>query len=98
MAENIKVDFRDYHIPKVWKELNDRFGFNISAWKKRFEQSRIDEAKRRTGRDHDLTSDFYYFGNTQINPVINQILGRREHHGTFNRLIEYVVNGKVVDP
>ncbi|MBS1507314.1 MAG: hypothetical protein JSS79_11770 [Bacteroidetes bacterium] len=86
--------FEEHHIDRVWKFLHERFGFNINRWKERFDQFRTERHKRRTGHDYTLTGDFIYFGNTVINPVLNEILGHYQETNTFNRMIEYIVTGK----
>lgn len=86
--------FEEYHIEKVWKYLHEEFKFNVKKWKERFEEFRLDHHKRNKGYDKDIVSDFNYFGNTVINPVLNEILGRSSYTDTFNRMIKFILTGK----
>jgi hypothetical protein len=89
-----KPEFTTFHIDNVWSILGKRFGFNVREWKFRFADYREELRKQRRDLDHDLVSDFFYFGNTVINPILNEILCRRVGYPTFNYLTEYVVTGK----
>ena len=75
------------HVAKVWGELDERFGFNIDSWKKKFS-----EYLKRQPRTVSEIEAFIYFGNKFINPVINEILCRQSQFPSFNRLLEYVIN------
>jgi len=90
----IKHEFTAFHIDNVWYELKNRFGFNTREWRFRFADYREQLGKGRRDLEHDLVSDFYYFGNEKINPVLNEILCRRNGYPTFNYLTEYVVTRK----
>lgn len=87
-------EFTSFHIDRVWALLGEQFGFNTRQWKFRFADYREEMKIKRKDLDHDLVSDFYYFGNTVINPVLNQILGRNDVYPTFNNLIHFVATGK----
>ena len=66
----------------------------MREWRLKFFDYREEMKLKREDLDHDLVSDFYHFGNTQINPVLNKILSRTEIYPTFNNLIFFVVTGK----
>lgn len=83
------VEFNEMHMAQAWQVLHERFGFNIAVWKKSFEAYLLKQP-----RETDTFSAFFRFGNEQINPVINQILGRNQGFPTFNRMIDYIMKSK----
>ncbi len=76
----------EVHIEMVWDELESRFGFPKKEWKKAFKEHLSNQHK-----SEDAIGIFLKFGNQRINPIINGILMRNEHHPTFNKLVEYVI-------
>ena len=85
LSKNARTQFNEMHINLTWNELQERFGFELKSWKKRF-----NEYLMKQPRETDTMSAFYRFGNDKINPVLNQILGRAPGFPTFSRLIEYI--------
>ena len=85
--KHVQYDFEPAHIPKVWDELQERFGFKLDVWKKKFM-----EYLKKQPRTVSEIEAFIYFGNRFINPVLNEILGRQSQFPSFNRLLEYVIN------
>jgi hypothetical protein len=85
--KHIQYDFELAHIPRVWTELQERFGFNLILWKKKFA-----EYLKKQPRTVSEIEAFIYFGNKAINPVINEILCRQSQFPSFTRLLEYVMN------
>ncbi len=83
---NIFDGMTEMHIDCVWHELSLRFGFNIKEWKKRFEN----EFSR---QPHSVSkvSFFFRYGNEYLQPILNGILCRSPHHGTFNNFVAYVI-------
>jgi hypothetical protein len=75
------------HIKEIWNELHTRFGFNLKEWKPRFEKFVIKQS-----RETNLMSCFYQFGHHNINPVLNEILGRQRLYPTFTNLVDYVIS------
>lgn len=84
--EEREPEFQEMHVKWVWAELHERFGFNVPEWKKRY----YEELRKKPGREDSLHF-FFVFMNTHVNPVLNQILCRRDGHPTFNKFTEYVV-------
>jgi hypothetical protein len=82
--------FDKTHCDKVWLLLEEKFSFNIKFWK---DQCRyyIDHQPRNV---HELEA-FLQFGNDNINPVLNKVLGRNEHHNTWYKLVEYVIRQSI---
>ncbi len=74
------------HIDLVFRELKGRFGFNDKAWRKKFE-----EFLSRQPRTTSEMDAFIKFGNSSINPVLNEILCRNALHATFVKLLFYIV-------
>ena len=79
-------DFQERHITIIWQELKERFGFNVKAWKQRFEDY-FDKQPRTVSK----AEAFYKFGSAEINMILNRILCRNDSYPTFKRFIEYVV-------
>lgn len=77
--------FEEANIRLVWNELSTRFGFPLKEWKKRFSDYCNQE------RVKNEIEGFYKFGNSVINPVLNEILCRKKGYPTFHNLFEYVV-------
>jgi len=80
-------EFQEAHIEKVWALLHEKFHFNLPEWKKEF-KGFLGKQPRNT----DITDAFLIFGSRFIDPVLNDILKRRNGYPTWNRLIEYVIN------
>src|SRR6185295_2099042 len=87
--------FSPLHISQVFDLLEERFGFPMRStphcprnWKQEFKEY-FDK------QPHSIpeTTAFMHFGNKHINPILNAILFRSEHHGTFTKLVEYVISG-----
>ena len=82
----ISDNFELMHIDLVFKELSNRFGFNEPAWKKKFQEYLTKQPRTTSEMDA-----FIKFGNSFINPVLNEILSRNTLHSTFVKLLYYVV-------
>jgi hypothetical protein len=78
-------NFEEHHIDYVWQELHERFGFNLKAWKARFDDYEVRHPKH-PGK----VSLFYWFGYEVINPLLNEIIGRNKGYPTFQNLTDYV--------
>ena len=89
LSREAEYEFSESHISKVWEFLHEKFGFNLKHWKAEF-NAYLQKHPRETSE----MGVFYRFGHERIEPILNKILGRREHYSTFNALVEYVVNGK----
>jgi hypothetical protein len=84
-----EYEFQEHDITKTWNYLHEHFGFNLKAWKKRFE-----EYKEKQHQVRDEVGNFQRFGKKFIEPVLNEILGRNVLYPTFNYLMQYIVTGK----
>lgn len=79
-------EFQEMHIRWVWSELQERFGFNIPEWKKRYTQ----EFAKQPGNSDELHF-FFTFMHKNVNPLLNRILCRPEGYDTFNKFARFVV-------
>ncbi|MBL7858619.1 MAG: hypothetical protein JNM57_13095 [Cyclobacteriaceae bacterium] len=86
-VRTLQHDFELMHIDRVWDELHTLFHFDKKGWKKRFAEYLL-----RQKRGVSEVEAFFRFGNDQINPVLNEILSRRNGYDTFNSLCRYVLN------
>lgn len=82
----ISDHFEPMHIDLVFRELSSRFGFNEKAWRKKFEEFLVRQPRATSEMDA-----FIKFGNSAINPVLNEILCRNALHSTFVKLLYYIV-------
>ena len=82
----ISDHFEPMHIDLVFRELQSRFGFNEPAWRKKFQ-----EYLSRQPRTTSEMDAFIKFGNSCINPVLNDILCRNALHSTFVKMLSYIV-------
>jgi len=82
--------FQTHHIEKTWDYLEKKFSFNKKKWRERFEDYR----KKRPRYAEDEAGAFLKFGNTFINPLLNEILGRQVIHPTFENLTQFILVGK----
>src|SRR5690606_38018764 len=80
------VEFDEYTRAQIFRELNARFGFPIKEWQRRFLQE-LEKVPRNQTPDE----FFMRFGNTFINPILNDILCRHRLHPTFNKFVQYVL-------
>lgn len=82
----ISDHFEPMHIDLVFKELKERFGFNEKGWRKKFEDYLVKQPRTTSEMDA-----FIKFGNTFVNPVLNEVLCRNSLHSTFVKLLFYIV-------
>lgn len=80
------IEFDEHTRAQVFRELNARFGFPIKEWQRRFS-----EELEKVPRNQTADEFFLRFGNTFINPILNEILCRNRLHPTFNKFVQYVV-------
>jgi hypothetical protein len=85
-AGHVNYGFTEAHIPYVWDELHDRFGFNVKAWQKLY-KAELAQA----GFREDIRAVFFRFGMKHINPVLNSILCRGATHNTWDPFVSFVV-------
>jgi len=89
MNKAYELEFQEHDIEKTWNLLQEKFSFDKKKWKERFAVY----AEKQPG-NVDLIHAFFKFGNTFINPVLNDILCRQVLYPTFNNLTRFVLTGK----
>lgn len=77
---------RPHHLPMIWEALHKRFGFEIPAWKEKFEM-----AYKKQPRGMERVEFMLVFGVRQIDPVINQILGRPFAYSSFLKMVDELI-------
>lgn len=90
MARSVRnlqdVEFDEHTRALIFRELSARFGFPVREWQRRFSEE-LDKVPRNQTPDE----FFLRFGNTFINPILNDILCRNRLHPTFNKFVQYVI-------
>jgi len=85
----VKEAFDRNDIEKVWAYLGKKFGFNIPAWKKDFENSLAISR-----RDRSVQVQFMEFGKRRIEPILNDVLCRK-NFPTWINLLAFLLEDKV---
>ena len=86
LPRNIIDQYSEHHITLAWRELHERFGFDLKGWKQLFRDQFMKQPRNTTELDY-----FLIFGNQFINPVLNDILRRRQGFPTFNKFMDYII-------
>ena len=76
-------------IDLVWQYLGKKFGFNIKAWSKEF-QNYLNP----NDRDKSYQTQFMEFGKKRIEPLLNAILCR-ERYPTWIYMLAYLFRDKI---
>jgi hypothetical protein len=73
------------HLPYIWQELRtvglDSGEVAIMFWKK-FPDEEM---------EIDISREFLIFGITELNPILNSMLGREEDHPSFEEMVELAI-------
>lgn len=73
------------HLPFIWHELR-KLGLDSGEVAMRFwKKFPNDEA------EIDISREFLIFGITELNPIINALLGRHKNHPTFESIVENAI-------
>lgn len=91
IVKYVKEAFDPSDIEKVWAYLGKKFGFNVPAWKKDFENSLIVSRRDRT-----IQIQFMEFGKRRIEPILNDVLCRK-NFPTWINLLAFLLEDKVRD-
>ncbi len=89
IVKYVKEAFDSNDIEKVWAYLGKKFGFNIPAWKKDFENSLVSSS-----RDKSVQVQFMEFGKRRIEPILNDVLCRK-NFPTWINLLAFLLEDKV---
>ena len=76
-------------IERVWRYLGQTFNFNVSAWKKDFENSISISKSEKT-----VQVQFMEFGKRRIEPLLNDVLCRKAFP-TWINLLAYLLEDKI---
>ena len=88
-VQYIRDVFEVGDIDKVWNELERRFHFNVTAWKKEFEL-----VLSNRDRFKDPQEVFLEYGKMKIEPLLNLIL-KRHRYPTWINLVTFVLKEKI---
>jgi hypothetical protein len=86
LPREVEDEISAIHMSKVWELLEEKFCFNVKAWKKEFYEYYQTQPHSITEREA-----FVDFGVKQIQPVLNIVLKRNAFHPTWKNMLTYVV-------
>jgi hypothetical protein len=89
IVKYVKEAFDREDIERVWEYLGKKFGFNVPAWKIDFENSFLDSR-----RDGSIQDQFMEFGKKKIEPVLNDVLCRKDFP-TWIKLLGFLLQDKI---
>ncbi|HEY5747131.1 MAG TPA: hypothetical protein VIU12_13690 [Chryseolinea sp.] len=89
LPQDITRQFQEVHMEKTWKVLEQRFSFNLRAWKADFNHYCQSQA-----RDISERQAFAEFGKKKIEPLLNLILKREQYHPTWTNLMRWILKNK----
>jgi hypothetical protein len=73
------------HLPFIWKELRN-IGLDAGEVAMRFWKKFPDEEM-----EIDVSREFLIFGITELNPIINSLLGKEQDSETFEEIVELAI-------
>jgi hypothetical protein len=86
LPREVEHEISAVHMVKVWDLLEEKFCFNIKAWKKEFYEYYQTQPHSTSEREA-----FVEFGVKHIQPLLNMILKRNAFHPTWKNMLAYVV-------
>lgn len=86
LPRDVEEELSPIHIEKVWELLEEKFCFNVKAWKKEFL-----EYYKKQPQNISKEEAFVDFGSECINPILNMVLKRAEYHETWRNMLKYIV-------
>lgn len=86
MPRDVEDELSPIHIEKTWELLGEKFCFNVKSWKQDYKLYFQKQPHSVSEREA-----FVEFGAAFINPLLNSILKRREHHNTWGNILIYIV-------
>jgi hypothetical protein len=89
LPRDVENSFEEVHIQKIWNVLEEKFSFNVKAWKEDFNKYMISQSREISTRQ-----GFIEFGLKKIQPILNGILKRTDYHPTWINLMRWVVKNK----
>ena len=88
-VQYIKEALDKEDIERVWDYLGKTFGFNLRKWKEEFNAS-----IKPLPRDTSVEEAFIIFGKQRIEPLLNEIL-RRKQRPTWIALLTFLLRDKI---
>jgi hypothetical protein len=86
MPREVEDQISSIHMTKIWDILQEKFCFNVKAWKKEF----YEYVQKQPGNTSEREA-FVEFGVKHIQPILNLVLKRNVYHPTWKNMIAYVV-------
>jgi hypothetical protein len=86
LSRDVETQLSSVHMGRVWDILQEKFCFNVKAWKKEF----YEFVQKQPGNASESQA-FVEFGVKNIQPVLNAVLKRNAYHPTWKNMIDYVV-------
>jgi hypothetical protein len=86
MPRDVEDELTTIHIEKTWELLEEKFCFNIKAWRQEYKLYFQKQPHSVSEREA-----FVEFGAEFINPLLNKVLKRQDHHNTWRNLLIYIV-------
>ena len=86
VPRNVEHELSKVHIDKTWMLLQEKFCFNVKAWKQEYSAYSQKQGVRMSEQQA-----FVEFGTEFINPLLNKILMRKSYHNTWGNMLEYIV-------
>ena len=86
LPRDVENELSAVHMTRIWELLEEKFCFNIKAWKKDFYDYFEKQPHRTSEREA-----FVEFGLKRIQPLLNKVLARKDFHPTWKNILTYVV-------
>jgi len=86
MPRDVEDELSTIHIEKTWELLEEKFCFNVKAWKQEYKLYYQKQPHSVSEREA-----FVEFGAAFINPILNTVLKRQGHHNTWGNMLAYIV-------
>ena len=86
MPRDVEDELSSVHIEKAWELLEEKFCFNVKAWRQEYRAYYQKQPHSVSEREA-----FVEFGAAFINPVLNMVLKRQSFHNTWGNLLIYIV-------
>ena len=86
IPREVEQELSRVHIDKTWTLLEEKFCFNVKAWRQDYNAYCQKQGSRMSEQEA-----FVEFGREMINPLLNKILARKSYHNTWGSMLEYIV-------
>ncbi|MEO5980375.1 MAG: hypothetical protein ABIS36_22240 [Chryseolinea sp.] len=86
VPQDVEHELSSVHIDKTWSLLEEKFCFNVKAWKQDYQAYCQKQGSKMSEQEA-----FVEFGTEFINPLLNKILVRKSYHNTWSNMLSYIV-------